>query len=334
MAETPSPLLVARLARPRVSDPVRLAVVADPHVATRASGTSKLFGHTRDHLEAAVADVGSRSVDAVLSPGDLIKDGEPWNLAAVDAALADLDVPFLAVPGNHDAPKASDEHDAVSMDTFAERYGPGGYPFHETVGGLDVLGLNTAGSEDRLTETHDGHVDAEQREWLEETLADVTDPLVLMHHNLPPVSAQLRSHRDRIATDMAIPPEMADPGPLIETLATGDAPLVLTGHLHVPLTGEIRGVREIAAPTTCSFPQSYLLVDVTPSGTEVRLVPIADRHGLENAHHERVRDSSTARGLASMAATRLASMPLVDEWTADEPDVSPDEGGGDRRSDR
>ena len=292
-------------------DPVRLAVIADPHVGTRATGSSKLFEHSLEHFEAAVADIGDRDVDAVLSPGDLTKDGEDWNVEAVETAIADLDVPFLAVPGNHDVPKTGDEHDVMGVEEFADRFGPGSYPFHEQIRGLDVLGINSAGTADRLFETHDGRVDTEQLEWLRSKLATTQDPLVLVHHNLESVTAQIEAHRDNVVDEMAIPPTMRELDRFIETLAQGDDPVVLTGHLHLPLTGVDQGVREIAAPTTCSFPQSYLLFVVTPSGTEVRLVPVTDMDGLELAHDRRARDSLTARGLTSIGAARVASLPLA-----------------------
>jgi 3',5'-cyclic AMP phosphodiesterase CpdA len=306
-------LLMARLNRPTATTPVRLAAVADPHVSTLARGTSKLFERTLGHFEAAIDDIAGRDVNAVVSPGDLTKDGEEWNATAVEEALESLDAPFYAVPGNHDVPKVGDEHDTLAVDTFADRFGPGAYPFHERIGDLDVLGLNSSGSANRLTETHDGHVDPDQRDWLAAKLDVVDDPLVLAHHNLEQVTDQLRRHRDRVSDEMAIPPTMRDTDAFVDTLADGGAPLVLTGHFHLPLTGEKRGVREIATPTTCSFPQSYLLLDVGPEGTEIRLVPVTDTDGLALAHDRRARDSMTARGLTSIGAARLASMPLVDE---------------------
>ncbi|MFB6202039.1 MAG: metallophosphoesterase [Halorhabdus sp.] len=304
---------MAHLSRPTVDSAIRLAVVADPHVSMRAEGTSKLFEHTFEHFEAAIEDITNRDVDAVLSPGDLTKDGERWNVNAVEDTLDALDVPFLAVPGNHDVPKADEEHDALSVESFANRFSPGTYPFHEEIGALNVLGVNSAGNADRLTDTHDGAVDADQREWLASHLDAHDDALVLVHHNLESVTEQLRRHRDRVAEEMAIPPTMRDASDLREVLSDGEARLVLTGHFHVPLTGVEDGVREIAAPTTCSFPQSYLLVDITPDGTDIRLVPVADADRLELAHDRRVSDSITARGLTSIGAARLASMPLVIE---------------------
>ncbi|WP_436908598.1 metallophosphoesterase family protein [Halosimplex marinum] len=312
--------VLARLARP-AGERTRLAVVADPHVSTRSEGTSKLFEHTLEHFEAAVADIADRDVDAVLSPGDLTKDGEPWNYEAVDAALADLAAPLFAVPGNHDVPKDGDDHEAPGLGRFADRYtpadpaarGPDGLSYRVRAGDLDVVGLNSAGTAERLTDSHEGHVPEAQREWLADQLATAGPTVVLVHHNLPGITDQLDAHREAVEPDLAEIPAMRDPAPLVETLAEGDADLFLSGHYHLPATAETGGVREIAAPTTCSFPQSYLLCDVTPEGTTVRLVPVADSLGLETAHARRVADSATARGLTGIAAARLAAAPLVDE---------------------
>ncbi|MFC7141146.1 metallophosphoesterase family protein [Halosimplex aquaticum] len=310
----------ARLDRP-AGEHTRIALVADPHVSTRAEGTSKLFEETLDHFEAALADIETRDVDAVLSPGDLTKDGEPWNYEAVDEALADLDVPFLAVPGNHDVPKERDEHETPGLGRFTERYtpddpvsrGPDGLSFRTRVGGLDVFGLNSAGTAERLFDSHEGHVEARQREWLADELETAETPVVLVHHNLPAITEQLDAHREAVEPEFADIPAMADPEPFVETVADGDVELVLAGHYHIPTTGVSGGVREVTVPTTCSFPQSYLLADVTPEGTTVRLVSVADDTGLESAHARRVADSPTARGLTSVAAARLAAFPLVDE---------------------
>jgi 3',5'-cyclic AMP phosphodiesterase CpdA len=307
----PAGSVLARLDRP-AGPQTRFAVIADPHLATRAEGTSKLFEHTRTHLEAAIADISERNVDAVLSPGDLTKDGEPWNYDAVDEILSALDIPFFAVPGNHDVPKDSDTHDTIPVAEFADRYGPGSMPFHVEVGGLDVFGLNSSGTSDRLYESHDGQITDDDQAWLATRLAKSDSSVVLVHHNLPPISDQIEAHRT-IESEMHLPPALRDPGPFAETLADGEADLVISGHYHLPATGRYHGIREIAAPTTCSFPQSYLLCETTPTGTTVRMIPVVDESSLERGHHERSMDSITARGLTAIAAARVASFPLVDE---------------------
>ncbi|WP_284013801.1 metallophosphoesterase family protein [Halobaculum litoreum] len=311
----PTGSVVARLDRPRSDERTRLAVVADPHLSTEASGTSKLFERTEEHVAAAVADAAERDADALLSVGDITKDGEPWNFDRFDELIADLDVPFYSVPGNHDVPKAGYDHENLPMAAFAERYTPDGqgFPFHVAVGGIDVIGVNTAGTEEWLYDSHAGTVPEEQLAELDDLLAAAETPLVLAHHNLPAMSEQVHDHRDLAEPDMFVPPEMDDPEPFVETLERHDTPLLLTGHLHMPSAAEQGSVRELMMPTTCSFPQGYCLVDVGPEGTEVRFVPVADFDGMVVGHRERSTDSVTARGLTAMAAARLAQFPLVEE---------------------
>ena len=304
---------MARLERPRTDERTRLGVFADPHLSTRETGTSKLFEHTVDRVADTVADANTRELDAVVCVGDLTKDGEPWNYDRFDELIAELDVPFHAIPGNHDVPKDHDDHETMAVSAFADRYAPAEFPFHHTVGGVDLLGLNTAGSRTFLHDSHEGLVREETVAWLDETLPATDAPIVLAHHNFPSMFEQVRGFRDAAEPDMYVPPTMRKPDPYLETLAANDAPLVLTGHLHMPSTARERGVREVMVPTTCSFPQSYLLVEVGPGGTEVRLVPVADYDETVAGCRERATDSVTARGLTGMAATRLAQFPLVEE---------------------
>ena len=307
--------LLARLRRPRADERTRLAVLADPHLSTGAEGSSKLFEHTEAHLANAVADVRRRDVAALACVGDLTKDGEPWNFDRFDELLADLPVPFYAVPGNHDVPKTGDDHEPTPVSTFAERYAPPGqeFPFHVRVGGIDLLGVNTAGDRSVLHDSHEGLVTDDQLDALAGMLEGAETPVVLAHHNLPAMAAQLREHRDRAEPDMFVPPELRSPEPLVDLLVERDVPLLFTGHLHLPSAASEGTVREIMAPTTCSFPQGYLLVDVGPAGTDVWFVPVADFDGTVRGYRERSTDSVTARGLTGMAAVRLAQFPLVEE---------------------
>jgi Icc protein len=306
--------VMAHLARPRADSRTTLAVLADPHLSTQEAGTSKLFEYTGPHLRAAVEDIANREVDAVLSVGDLTKDGEPWNYDAFDDIIADLEAPFYAVPGNHDVPKERDEHETISVEAFAERYAPGGeLPFVVEVGDVPIVGVNSSGSADRLDESHDGEVTAEDVAWLDTTLPAYEDPILLTHFNLPAMSEQLRVHRDHVEPEMGIPPVLRDPEPFIDVLSEHEVPLMLTGHLHMPSTAKQAGVREVMAPTTCSYPQAYLLLDIGPDGTTVRQVPCTDQEGLRYSFSERSGDSVTSRGLTAMAAVRCADFPLVDE---------------------
>ncbi|MXR40921.1 metallophosphoesterase [Halobaculum sp. WSA2] len=312
---SPEGTLMATLDRPVADERTCVAVIADPHLSTEEAGTSKLFDRTEEHVANAVADIAGRDVDATLCAGDITKDGEPWNFDRFDEIAADLDAPFYSIPGNHDVPKEGYDHENLPMAEFEARYTPDGqgFPFHVAVGGIDVIGVNTAGTEEWLYDSHAGTVPGDQLDELDELLADADTPLVLAHHNLPAMSEQVHEHRELAEPDMFVPPEMDDPEPFVETLERHDAPLLLTGHLHMPSAALEGSVRELMMPTTCSFPQGYCLVEVGPDGTEVRFVPVADFDGMVVGHRERSTDSVTARGLTGMAAARLAQFPLVEE---------------------
>lgn len=309
--------VMARLAQPTAAEPTTIAVVADPHVATRAEGTSKLFDRTEAHLRNAIADIRARRADAVLSVGDLTKDGEPWNFQAVDELLTDLEIPFYAVPGNHDVPKSGDDHETPPVSEFAAQYSPSrSYPFSTSVGGVDIVGINTAGTAEFLYETHDGALDPDRVEAVTAALEATEDPIVLTHHNLPAMFEQFRTHRDAVEPEMGIPPVTRDGDAFVETLVAGDPSVLLTGHLHMPSTAVQNGVRELMVPTTCSFPQSYLTLTVSPEGTVVRLHPVASQDGIRAAYSVRSTESAGSRGQTAMASERLAMFPFVDEGPA------------------
>jgi predicted phosphodiesterase len=308
--------VLARLEQPTAATKTRIAVVADPHVGVRTDGTSKLFDRSEHHFRNALADASERDVDAVVSVGDLTKDGEEYNYDAVDRALDPLEVPFYSVPGNHDVPKSGDDHETMPVDAFAARYAPDGtFPFSISVGDVDLVGLNTAGSADHLHDTHDGQLDPERVDEIRETLGAADQPVVLAHHNLPAMYDQLRAHRDAVEPEMHIPPTTRFGDAYARTLADGDTSLLLTGHLHMPATATQAGVREVMVPTTCSFPQAYLVLTVTETGTTIRFHPVGGRDGLRHTYSVRSTDSTTARGLTAIASDRLARFPLVYERT-------------------
>ncbi|ESS12184.1 MAG: putative phosphohydrolase [uncultured archaeon A07HR60] len=305
---------MARLERPTAETETQLAVIADPHVGVRSEGGSKLFHLTETHLSNAVADINARNVDTVLSVGDLTKDGEPWNFDAVDGILEELDAPFYAIPGNHDVPKVSDRHETPSADAFANRYTPdGGYPFYHRVGDVDIVGLNTAGTAEYLTDTHQGGIATTARPAAREAVENADDPVVLSHFNLPATFDRLRAHRDDVAPDMAIPPTTRDGPAVRDLLASGDPGVVFTGHLHMPGTVLDGSVREVMVPTTCSYPQAYCTATIGPGGTTVRFHQVAATTGLRHAYATRSRSSTTSSELTAMAAERLARFPLVEE---------------------
>lgn len=120
-------------------------------------------------LAAAMAAVPE--ADALVLGGDLVDDGGDAGYRWLDARLAGVHVPVLAVAGNHESPDGMHRllRHARVHDTLA-------------LGGWQIIGLNThvAG--------HDhGHLDARALTALDDTLAQHHGPaLLVMHH--PPVA--------------------------------------------------------------------------------------------------------------------------------------------------
>ncbi len=307
--ETAGPLL-ARFARPRCATPTTLAVFADPHLSTRKVGTWKRFHETERRLSAAVADVNRRGVDAVVIAGDLTENGHPADFERVHDLLGDLAPPALAVPGNHDVPMAGDPHETPPVGAFERRFAPGGFPFHARVGGVDVVGLNTASAPDgSLSDTHEGAVSPPALSWLAETLPEVETPLVVGHHPLTGTDAS-----DLPVGEWRSSVPLRDTDALHETMTESDAPLYLSAHLHVPTVARPGGgVRELVMPPLCSFPQGYALLRVDPAGTTVRYVPVADGEAACEAYLAALDDKPKSEAVAKLAADRFGSLPLVDE---------------------
>lgn len=285
----PGPVF-ARLDRPTSDPGVTLSVIADPHVALAERGTWKVYHRTLARVRTAVA-VANAHADAALVAGDLTRDGHPAEFDAVDDALGSLSVPWRAIPGNHDVPKAFDDHASPPVERFAERYGP--LPFAESVGEITLLGVDTAtsgpdgtgaGSVDGdtdgptdLRETWGGRVGPAQRAWLAEQLAEHDRPVVALHHpaaGLPDCPDGPRWRNFRLFDDEAVS----------ALLREHDVPLALSAHHHVPAVVSHGDTVEALAPAVCSFPQASLHVEVGPDGTTLRLVPLAGADGVAEAH--------------------------------------------------
>lgn len=312
---TPSPddeVVLARFARPRTDMPTRIAVLSDPHVSTEKHGTWKLYHRTRERFDAALAAAEARDVDGIVLTGDLTEDGARADFEWVAERLDRAEVPVVAVPGNHDVPKAFDEHETPPLSTFMERYAPGGYPFVTRLGGVDVVGLNSASAADgSLDDTHDGRVSDDQLEWLDARLPETTDPLVVTHHNLPGLAA------DGDGDDAWLPHGPVGNGDaLVGVLARHDVPLHLSGHIHVPALTETKGVRGLVAPALSSFPQASLVIEVDEAGTTVRYVPVGSEAEAAEAYRYAQEHSARSKAVSELTARRLDALPLADERVA------------------
>ncbi|MFB6068528.1 MAG: metallophosphoesterase [Halobacterium sp.] len=283
-------------------------MVADPHVADGADGTWKVYHRAAGRFQSALRRAERLESDAVVVPGDLTRDGRPAEFDRVDALFASADVPVVAVPGNHDVPKSTDDHDTPAVGEFADSYAGGEFPVVRQVGGVDVVGVNTAGGDGRLWDTHEGGVSASQLDRVDAALAGADAPLLVAHHPL----ADATSHAGPVAPSPLHPPvRRADR--LSAVLDRHEVPLAVTGHNHWPAVGRLGGTRTLAAPATCSFPPGMVVLDVSPDGTTVTFLPLADREGFLEAYRHAVAGSERSRAIAArVSGGHFEELPFVD----------------------
>ncbi|MFC7156275.1 metallophosphoesterase family protein [Halomarina halobia] len=300
--------VLARFARP-TADGVTLAVVSDVHVSSEETGTWKVFHRTESRLATAVADANRLGLDGVVFAGDLTKDGSPAEFAAVDSLLDELAVPYVAVPGNHDVPKSFDPHETPALDAFVESYTPGSLPFRTRFGGVDVIGLNSAAAPDgSLEDTHGGRISDDQIEWLDATVEPDRPTVVVLHHPI----FSIREHVPTFSDSDHL--QLANAAAVNAALARNDVDLVVSGHVHWPAAARVDGVSHLTTPAGCSFPPAYLLFDVSPGGTSVSLVPLADEAGAREAVDHAARDGARDGTLLENAeGGYFDAFPLVDE---------------------
>lgn len=169
--------------------------------------------------------------DVVVITGDLVDFGLAEEYQTLRQALAELQLPYLLMPGNHDDRQAL-------RDAFPEhRYLQQGETLHwqQHVKGVNLLALDSS-----VPQQPWGYVDEAQLQWLDEKLkqAPHTPALVMLHH--PPFMTGI-GHMDR--------QPLRNPEALAAVI--GQYPQVervLSGHLHRSIQARFAGTLACTAP--------------------------------------------------------------------------------------
>jgi Predicted phosphohydrolases len=213
---------------------MRFAHISDLHVIAAPAG-----GLIRDdaalRARALLADLMAfrPALDLVVITGDNVNDGRPGEYRLLAALLADLAIPFVILPGNHDTRAGFRAAFPALPYADPERL------HHEwRAAGLRILALDSL-VEGRIG----GALDDAQLDWLESRLASPFEgqTVVALHH--PPVAPQmgqldrniLVGGRDRLLAILA-----AVPGPV----------RLLCGHMHRPFAISRGNLTVFAAAST------------------------------------------------------------------------------------
>ena len=206
-------------------------IVAPGKLACRRSDTAEA-------LRRAIATINAKlplleGIDCVIVTGDLTDHGTPEEYAHFASLMAELDLPWLAVPGNHD--QRSSMRAAFADAPWMPNRGP--IHWMRDFGPFSMVGLDTL-----LDGAHHGALGPEGLGFLDTTLTRLGDqPVVVathhpwMHTGIPAMDV------DNLHDGAALMARLeAYPGPV----------RMISGHVHRAISGQIGRITCQIGPAT------------------------------------------------------------------------------------
>jgi 3',5'-cyclic AMP phosphodiesterase CpdA len=188
--------------------------------------------------------------DLVVGTGDLVNDGRPSEYDRLEELLADLTIPFLPLPGNHD--------DRSELRRRFPTVLPDGGPDDPIDHVVDLGPLRLVMLDTQMPGRVGGGLDEAQLDWLDGVLCEEPDrPTIVFQHH-PPFATGL-AFMDAEAFDGA------------EAYATvverhRQVELVSCGHLHRSI------VRRFAGTVACTWPSTCAQIDLLLGSSDVGYV--------------------------------------------------------------
>jgi 3',5'-cyclic AMP phosphodiesterase CpdA len=215
-----------------MTTPVLIAQISDLHVK-RPGELAYEMVDTAAALERCIACLNRfrpRPAFVVIS-GDLVDRGLEEEYAYLRRLLKPLELPFAAIPGNHDERRRFRQ--AFSDQCFAQPSGPAN--LRNEASGLVLLLLDSS-----VPGKDYGELDAETLRWLDSELVAAPDrpSLVFLHH--PPFATGI-AHMDR--QNLRNAPELAA---IVRRHA--HVRMIAAGHLHRAVTTLFGGVPASICP--------------------------------------------------------------------------------------
>ncbi|MGB3735814.1 MAG: phosphodiesterase [Ilumatobacter sp.] len=231
------------------SSPVLIGQLTDTHVVADAD-TDEHYVDNNARLAAAIASIAVEApgLDAVLMTGDLTDTSHPDAFATLTELLGSIDVPVLALPGNHDTREATRRAlpDAGWID--AEHLS-----WVNEIRGVRLIGLDST-----RPGYHGAEFDDERAVFLDATLAEPHGgtTLLAMHH--PPFATGIdwMDEAGFVGLDRFTEVLAAHPGAVDK---------IVCGHLHRSITAVVAGVPAQVGISTVQHVALDLAPDSEPS---------------------------------------------------------------------
>lgn len=272
-------------------DKAKFAVITDPHLALHKANDFRMFAASIKIFESTLKTINKMDdLDFVVVNGDLLLDGEPWNLDLGKAYLDELRVPYYVVCGNHDyasakqAKPGGSPYVAISKATFIWCFqghgfkGPNGWWGADPMPWLHLIGLDST-----VPTGPGGHISLTQMKFLDSELRGNQNKtnIIFAHHNFVPWSKREEPGQRLFSMQADNAPEVRK---IVEKYVPASQ-VVISGHRHIGLRYKnINDVNYIVCPATVSYPNQYTIFTLTPKGItyETKWVPV-DKSIIEEA---------------------------------------------------
>src|SRR5690606_3034729 len=223
-----------------------IAQISDLHI--QAGGKDTELIQAEQHLTTCIQTLNRLAPrpDLVVITGDLTEHGRKQEYLKLKPLLAELDIPYLLIPGNHDSPamlrEIFHEHTYLQTDSPFIQYVIDDWP-------LRIVALDTT-----VPMRSEGMLCAERLQWLADTLAQAPDTptLVLMHH--PPFETGIK-HMD----DLGLLNGREDFARIIAPYRNIER--ILCGHLHRTIMCRVGST----VASTCPGTAHQIALDLEPN---------------------------------------------------------------------
>jgi len=193
---------------------------------------------TNTALRAAVASINKRlpslgTVDCAIVTGDLTDNGTAKEYAHFSEIMSDLNLPWIAIPGNHD------DRETMRAAFSSQEWMTAEGPIHwlRDFGPFAVLGLDTL-----LAGAHHGELSESGFAFLDTMLIDLAEkPLIVATHHPWIHSGIAEMDADNLRNGAAMMDRLARyPGEV----------QMISGHVHRAITGKVGDIICQIAPST------------------------------------------------------------------------------------
>ncbi len=252
---------------------ITIAIIADPHLGVNTPDRPpKAFTLSLSLLSEAINRVNNRpDIDAVLFPGDLLKDAEPGNLSKLKQLLGRLSKPYFMAIGNHDF--YDNRKGKLTKQQFMDAFPKGGfkggrsYYLAQLCDQLNLIVLDT-----NISGRADGILPSEQLQWLKKVLAGTsnTPAIIMAHHSLAFHHPDDKMRQWRIFSIRNMEQVQK------EILASPNVIAVITGHHHLASVRVIDDLPFISVPSALVYPTAMALMRIYKDTIMYRTIKLGD----------------------------------------------------------